>query len=504
MDKVRSIFSRITIEHIWVITVLAGIIAFLNTHPIRPHDFWWHVAIGRDIVVAKAIPLFDVYSFTRYGLSYPSYQQFWLTEALLYLIYNAGGPILVILIQTLVISSAYIVLMLTCQRIALNWRAVAFSLLFAAALGFGNWNVRPQAISYLYGAIILLGITEYRTTHHRGWFFLFPITMALWVNSHGSFPIGLVMIGIWLADESWRTTVRWVRTREWYFNNLIPVGISLALAIAGCVINPRGFGFVGYLTMMAGNNIVQNFILEWMPPTYNSLEGLIFYALFMASAVLLAISPKRPSVSQLLTFLIFGLLGLKYIRGIIWFGIAMAPVVAYHLGSVFEQIGLKPAGIPNEKSKRLNAIFVSAMVLLVIFSLPWFKPYWPVVPAKRGLIAAETPVKATQFMLEKHLSPEVFHDMAFGSFLIWNAQPMYKVFVDSRVELYPVEIWDDYLIIGNAVGDWQEKLSEYNINTLMLHPENQAGLIAAAEKSTNWEEVFKDEAAVVFSRRVAE
>jgi hypothetical protein len=26
--------------------------------------------------------------------------------------------------------------------------------------------------------------------------------MLVWVNSHGTFPLGLVLIGLWLADET--------------------------------------------------------------------------------------------------------------------------------------------------------------------------------------------------------------------------------------------------------------------------------------------------------------
>jgi hypothetical protein len=28
--------------------------------------------------------------------------------------------------------------------------------------------------------------------------------MLVWVNSHGSFPVGLLLLGIWLGDETWQ------------------------------------------------------------------------------------------------------------------------------------------------------------------------------------------------------------------------------------------------------------------------------------------------------------
>ena len=50
MDKSEKFQLRI--EHLWALIVLAGIFIFVNTHPIRPHDFWWHIAIGKEIALA--------------------------------------------------------------------------------------------------------------------------------------------------------------------------------------------------------------------------------------------------------------------------------------------------------------------------------------------------------------------------------------------------------------------------------------------------------------------
>ena len=497
----KAIKFQLKIEYLWGLVALVGIFVFVNTHPIRPHDFWWHMAIGRDMVNAGKIPLIDTYSYTQPGDAYLSYHQFWLMEVVLYALYQAGGAILVILAQTMLITPAYILLMWISWRLTQSWRAAAFGGLYAAALGFGNWNVRPQAISYLFGALVLLGIVEFRRTRKRRWLLLFPVVMAFWVNCHGSFPIGLALAGLWLADESWQTFIHWIQHRQWSFQNWLPALAGFLMALGGCLINPRGIGFVSYLSMMAGNSVVQNFILEWMPPNFNSLEGILFFALFMLAVVLMALSPRRPSFYQMITFLLFGILGLKYIRGIIWFGIVMAPVVAEHLTALMDNAGVKPAPKATTQTSRLNQIFVIALLTLAFMSLPWFKQYWPVVPEKAGLISTETPIKATQYMLDHKLPAQVFHDMAFGSYLMWAAQPKYKVFVDSRIELYPMNIWDDYLAISAGQCDWEAKLAEYGISTLLLEPEKQLGLIQAASTSPNWQEVYRDNQAIVFTRR---
>ena len=142
-----------------------------------------------------------------------------------------------------------------------------------------------------------------------------------------------------------------------------------------------------------------------------------------------------------------------------------------------------------------------ALVFLGFISLPWFKQFFPFVPAKRGLISVETPIQATQYVLDHHLSPQLFHDMAFGSYLIWAAQPTYKVFVDSRIELFPEVTWDDYWAISSAQSNWSALLEKYQVDTLMLEPVKQAVLIEAVKKAPGWALVYEDPAAVIYARK---
>lgn len=502
MKWLNRFLSRITVEHLWAITVVVGIFAFVNTHPIRPQDFWWHLAIGRDILSTHSIPEVDIYSYTRLGQPYPSYNSFWLMEVVLYSVYRAGGPILSILMQSFLVTTAYIVILWVCYLKSRSWRTAAFGALFAAAMGFGNWNVRPQAVTYLLGALVFLAIIEFRRMKKWLWLALIPIVMIIWVNSHGSFPIGLAIIGCWLGDEAWEILTTGIRKGGWNLKAIIPSLLSLVLAGLACLVNPRGFGIITYLGGMAQNTTVQNNTSEWMPPTLNSLDGGIFLIGLMLLAVLLAISPKRPSFFEVISFLLFGLLGIKYVRGVVWFGLILGPVVATHLAGIFSQFGWGKLPTRQMASIRIiNLFFLVALAGMSFISLPWFKNLIPFVPAKRGLISIETPILATQFIIDHQLSPQVFHDMAFGSYLIWAAQPDYRVFVDSRIELYPETIWNDYWSITTAQYNWQELLNKYRVNTLMLEPVKQIGLVTAAKTSPAWELVYEDGSAIVFKRK---
>lgn len=498
MKHFVKLFSKITIEHLWVLVVLVGIFVFVNTHPIRPNDFWFHLALGRDFLANRQIPVVDQYSFTRMGQEYLSTYTFWLSEFVMYLVYKIGGAVGTVIFTSLLITSIYSILGWLAIKTSNNWRASAVGLIFGFALGFGNWNVRPQIFAYLWMVGLLFSIYKIQTTQNRKWLIAFPAIMVFWVNMHGSYPLGLAVLGCWFADVVWQA---WHNRRPGEKIHLSQVGLAfwgLILGTMACLINPRGLGAIKYLTTMTGSNILKNFVLEWLPPSFDTLEGAVFLVGLLISAMILAVSRRRPTVFQVLLFLLFGALGLKYIRGAVWFGIIMVQPVAEALAPSLPGTSTSTT---NPTARRMNMILTSFLALLAFFSLPWFKQYWPVLPEKAGLISYDTPVAATNFLLENHPEGYIFNDMAYGSYLIWAAQPDYKVFVDSRIELYSDDIWMDYLAITNAQPDWEELLDKYKVNTLMIGVKDQAPLVDAVKASSAWQEVYMDPVAVVFTRR---
>lgn len=501
----RTRLARLlSIENVWCLIALAGIFIFASTHPIRPHDFWWHIQAGRDIVATRQLPSIDTFSYTMYGQPYSNYGRFWLMECALYLLHALGGPALVIFTHSLLITAAYGLVLWLCWRIARDKRVAAAGCLFAAALGLNDWNVRPQTLAFLLAALCMWAMYAYASSGGRRWLAVPPACLALWVNSHPTFSIGLGLVGIWVMEAGWQA----FQSRQ--VRRLLPPGLTLAAASLACLANPQGVGALAYLMAMGQNSIIQNMVAEWAPPSFGTLHGSLFLAGLLLSASLLALSPRRPSLSQLLTFLAFAGLSLKTSRGIVWFGIVMAPILASHLpglGEQARQLFCPPApAVPAGQAGRpaaslvLNGLLAGLALLGVLISLPWFKSWLHLPADKAGLLSAETPLAATRFLLQERPPGPLFHDQAYGSYLIWAAQPDYKVFVDPRLELYPAEIWMDYVYIATAQCGWEEKLAQYGINSLMLNVHEQPKLVRAASQSAGWRMIYQDEHSVLFER----
>ena len=496
----RSNNQRFSIQHLWALVILAGVFVFVNTHPIRPHDFWWHIAVGREILQTKAIPQVDTYSYTASCTPYPSYQVFWLMELVLYLVYRAGGAALIVFFQSLVITAAYSIILITCLHQSHHWRAAAFGTAFAVLLGLNSWNVRPQMITYLLGAIFLYLISLLLRGGKRRWAFLLPAMMVLWVNSHGTFPLGIFFTGLWLGQEGW-DYFRGKRDRldNSKASGVLFAGMIFILTLLACLINPRGWGVIEYLQSLLGNSVVQNLVAEWAPPTLETLEGRLFAGALLLTAVMLAISPRRASFYQIFSFLGVASLALFTSRGIVWFGIVMAALITEHsLAFINELSKNRKSNDNNPGNPVINLMFLVVILMVAILTLPWFKDRLPMPEAKAGLISAETPIQATEYILTNRLQGNIFHAMSFGSYLIWAAQPEYPVFVDGRIELFPRGVWEDYLTISNATGDWEGELERYSVRTLLLSRSEQPALVYAVENDSHWQLVYEDQAALVY------
>lgn len=492
MKFIRAFFNGLKIEHLWGAAVLTCIFIYVNTQPILPYDFWLHIATGREIVATQTIPTVDTFSYTRAGAPFMSASAYWLMQIVMYGVYKLGGGALVALCQSVAIVLTYSLLFYVCVQVTHNYRAAALAIALAAVFGYGNWNVRPQTMAYLLGALLLLLIYQYRRSQKWGWLVPLPFLLIIWVNSHPSFPLGLIIIGCWALEaliEAFKTG----ESRKAY----IPILAVVASSAAGLV-SPYGIKIGAYVFNLLSASEISNYIIEWRPPSFETSYGAAFLIGLFVSASLIIYSIKKISLMETLLFVIFGLLGLKYIRGAVWFGIVIAPVLSQSIASF-----LSPQKAPASKfANSINRGILLLFVGIAVLSLPYFKALLPFSSEKSGVFSAETPISAVQFIKTKRLRGNIFHAADFSSYLMWAGQPEYPVFIDLRfdTELYPLSLWDEYASISAARPGWEEKLAAYQVHTLLLSPKDQPALILAAQNSPNWHSVYQDENSIVFTK----
>lgn len=503
-----------TLTHIWVAALFTVIIVRALAWPIPPNDFWWQAAYGRWIVEHGAIPRVDHFSFTQAGKPY--FDQPWLAQLLLFVVYSAGGAALSLLLLTVSLLLTYWLILKVCTARTANLKLSAGLILLSLPVAMTNWSVRSQALAMPLFAATLAVLTHWRlggsaageaegSPRHCLW--LLPILMLLWVNLHGSFVLGGVMIAVTFAVEG---ASRMVRGRRGMtaadvvehsgpvprFAPLVWWGALAALAI---LVNPRGMAIFQYVFGLVENPAIQTFVEEWMPPTIHTVVGKAFFGWALLVAALTVAARRWPDPVDGSLAGVFLLLALSAERHVIWFALASLPLIAGQAAG----LSAFKARLPASAGRRgINLSLLALMAFAVGLVLPPIKTRLPVGPTMRPLLDPRTPVDAVRALRNDREAPDrLFHSEAVGSYLMWAA-PERKVFVDVRVMLYPPAFLEDYRRISAGIGA-DSLLRIYGIEGLLLENERQAALLAWAEESGDWEIRHRDSAASYLVRRDA-
>ena len=476
---------RPTLDQVWLVAALA-LVAFRSLLvPIPPHDFWWHLATGRIIATQGQIPTVDSFSYTRTGE--PFYNQSWLAQLLFYTLHQIGGIPLLLLTQALVLTAAYALLLHLSVRQSGRLRLSAGLLLLGTIpASFDNWMVRPQTYAIPLFISYLAILTHWRRTGSPRWMlFILPVLGTVWVNLHGSFVLGGLLILLTFVAECVRRGVKGMGEQEQPpLGQLFLVGL---LTGAGWLINPRGWQVLGYVGNLLGSSQVTQLVTEWAPPTIREPSGAIFFLFVIAAIVILSYAGRPPDPVDIFVAVVFLWIALGAGRNTIWFVAVATPLLARQLATWRPRVGSAFQGIAL-----LNAAIITLIMILLIAALPWIKPHLGLPPNLGPLIDRETPVAAVEFLRNDVPRPQrLFHAMSVGSYLIWSA-PEQLVWADPRIELYPGTQWRDYQQLS-AGREVERLLAAYAIDGLLLSRREQGALIGwAAARPEQWELRYSD------------
>jgi len=486
---IRMLTGRLTLEDLWLILPLMMALIFLFNRQVGPADFWWHVRTGQIIVATGQIPTTDLFTFTRAGQ--PWTNQGWLMQVFLYLILWAGGLPLILASHAITITAGYLLVELACLRAAGGRpRPAALATVAAMAIGIVHWNVRPQSASYLCFGVVVYIITRARSRPTRLIWALPPL-FAVWGNLHGGFIFGLGLLSIYTAA---RVAQEWLAERRlsraaW---RLLAVAAASAAALG---LNPGGPAqAVRYVISFLASSATLQRNLEFQPLNIREADGMVFFAVLLLTLAVLW-RRRAPTADQLGILVIFGLAGLYARRIVPWYGMALGPTLA---GALAAGPGLTAQNARPSKPA-LNYAVLGVMAALVVAFSPWARPHLPAPLARPYLAEDITPTEAARWLCQEGSETRPFTNIFFASYLAW-ACPAVPTFMDTRFELYPTAMWQDYIRIINAQFGWEERLAHYDVNALFVQKESEKELIAAAQASGRWQTIYEDQFAIIMQR----
>ena len=487
-----KISARIALDLLWPLVILAGVGIYVSLVPLVPNDFWWHLKIGELIHNTHTIPTTNIFAWTLpadAGFFYGS----WLGELLLYDLYRLGGVALPLFVRTAITLLTFGAVTTQARLRCGSWRLAAFALVFAALMSMTNFIVRPQMWSWLPFMAFLLLLERFAAGKlHWQALLLLPLLMVFWVNAHGAFILGLVLLGAFGVGEFLRTALRLPGARSWLELGVL-AGISV-LTLLAMLINPKHGDIFRYVLGLLTDPPSQQLVVEWQSPTPHGIANITFFVSVLVLFLSTVYSRYRLTPTEVLLVLGFLWLAWSGQRYVIWYGFVTAPLLAHSMS----ELPVKGFAF-SERRNWLNSLLALLLFAPVALVQPWFveslplpAAYWsnvwrgiPVGP----LVSADTPVAAVEY-LKQHPGGNLFHEMSYGSYLIW-ALPEQGVFVDPRVELYPYEQWLDYVRITQGTR-YNELLAAYGADRLLLDRVRQSELITALEDDPLWEQEYAD------------
>ncbi len=252
-----------------LVALFLALTFLLGVFPLKDADIFWHLRTGQLIRESGQVPRVDIFTYTREGV--PWIDLHWIFQIAVSWLYERGGALAMNLAKCVVTCVAVLILLTNRRRDWPIWAAVLAWLPALFVLG-GRMYVRPETLSLLYLSIFLAVLTRW---DRNPWLVaILPLVQAIWVNSHGLFVLGPIILVMAMLDAAIRPAQLAGGPARWW--RIAGYG-ALATGIA-CLLNPYGLRGAVYPIELAGtmtSPIFSQHVAELMPiPMFIRSAGL--------------------------------------------------------------------------------------------------------------------------------------------------------------------------------------------------------------------------------------
>lgn len=517
-------------------------------------DFGTHIALGRQIVQTVAIPDKEFLNYPSLGRENPNGE--WGFQALLYLVFAAGGEYGVSFLCWAVVFGIF--LLLYRASLLRGARPVLAVLAIFAFSGFLRIRIqpRPEIFTYLFIAATIYLLSEYFYGQRKRLLYMFPPMILVWANMHPTYLMGFLLGGAFLADglvrARWNGELQWGRVRTWIFPPLA-VGV---LGLVLCGANPHGYDalllplhLISRGTGAGGGDANVLMSISELTP----VKGTGFLVYYQAAAVFAGISLLLGIVGRRLYFLDLFLIAIAFkgawdsARAVSMMGLFLSPGVSLHLTGIHSRIsewlsprdpsvesrsarrqtgggsGKRSTGKGKGKEKAEGkagrkdpvrprgswARHVVAAILVVVplvFGGTTLAFSFSQLQFGVGLTEHKFSLAAAEFLRRYPVPGKMFNFFDIGGFLDWQLYPGALTFIDGRT--YNRDLFLEHQLVTSGMAGWDSVLRKYDVTYVVTKTMDSSGMvlpiIQVLTNHPEWELVFADGLFVVFVRRTPE
>lgn len=346
------------------------------------------------------------------------------------------------------------------------------------------FTLRPQMMGYIILLLTLISFDLFKQGRLKSLWFL-PLLFLIWVNTHGSFVLGLFFVGCYFVGGLFQFELGSIRADRWAKPQIRHLALVTALSAAALFVTPYGAQLAIYpFKLMHSQPINVLLVVEWRQLDLSTWWGQVFLIVVLGWIVAQMISPIVYEVAVIVPLLAVTYECFVHNRFLLLFVPVFAPVLATYLAR------LLPAYDAAKENYGMNAVVTAALVLAGIAFIP--------SNAKlRETLRKAYPVGAVEYLRQHPVDTGMFNDDHWGGFLIWSLGPQHKVFIDGRLDIYEYAgVLADYVSIARANENMFALLQNYHVTECLLPRKDAVASKLAA--SPDWGVVYEDDRAVIF------
>jgi hypothetical protein len=457
--------------------------SFVQRPLLADPDLGWHLRDAQRMVQERAFLHADSFTFTLHGHAWVDPE--WLSELAFYAAYRAGHlrgveVLLIGLLLSLIVS----VFVLGAWR-AGNARSSVLNIFLFSIFAGVSFSPRTQLFGWLCCVALVAILELYRTG--RDYLWALPPLFLLWINLHGSWPVGMILLTLFLVTgligfrRGSLESVRWTPSQR---NRLL---LILALCCIALFCNPYGWQLVAYPYQIAGQHqLTLSTVQEWQTLDFHTARAKLVFALFAFYLLIRALRNRVWSLYDAASLLFAIAMCFTYTRFLLFAGIVFCPMLA-------EELTFLGRDKPAVEKPLINLAIIAAIVCLMATHIPSEQEL------RRQSDTGDLgyPAGAVAYLREHPAQGAVFNDFNWGGYLIWNL-PGQPVFIDTRTDVFEetglYRQYFDLLSLKTPI----ETYNHGELRYVLLPPRSPLALLLS--RLPAWKVEYQDETAVLIHR----
>lgn len=497
-EKKNYSFLVPSIADILFLSVFLYLAFYAGKGLLNDSDTAWHIRTGEYILKTLSIPRHDIFSFITPPIPWTAHE--WLAEVIMAVIHQSFGPTGIALFFSFLIALVYYLLFRMLRKYNGNILfAVAVAVLVIASSPM-HWLARPHIFTHLFLIIWYIILDGYQSGRNNRLIIL-PLSLLLWVNLHGGFITGLILLGIYIVGNLFEAYFAHGDERAAPRGKARELGMVAFFCLLACLANPHGYHILLFPFNVVSNKYLMDHVQEFIAPNFH--EPLVVKYLLFLLLVLLAAARKRLNAIELLLIIVFLNMALFSIRHVPLFALIIAPIIVRQGEAVFGACTGRFACFARKRGERIATVDASARGAI-----------WPAAGVTIVLIFAAAgrihfdfdpkikPVAAVEFLNREPVPGKMFNNDQIGGYIIYAANRNYKVFFDGRSDMYGVARMKEYNKITGFEPGWENILEKYGITWIIF--DAKSALSRYLLENSGWRLIYADKVANIFVKDIPE